>query len=166
MSVQTSYDTAMPVAVAGMIADARDHVIESFAAEGADGIPFGYAVVAGTDAARQVKIPSTGGGVFRGVAIAEQAQEHAFPDEGDPVVYAEGDTVNVMRRGLVWVVTKGAVAIDAPAFFDNASTDAGKFDDLDDSSTDPVPGGVFRSATDGAGLALLELNLPQVASGS
>lgn len=147
----------MTVAFAGMIADARDCLTESYAAETA-AIPFGRAVIAGTDKQKQVKTPSGAGGVFRGVSVAEQAQEQAF---GTGVVaYAVGDAVNVGRRGLFWVDTAGAVAIDAPAFFVVSGGTAGKFDDLDDGTTDPVPTGVFRSATDGAGLALLELNLP------
>src|ERR1051326_1219610 len=110
--VQTSYSQNMPVAVAGMLGDIRDHVVESFAAEDSDGISFGLAVVAGTDPAKQVKIPSAAGQVFRGVSLHEQAQEQGL---GTGIVkYAQGDAVNVLRRGLVWVQTAGAVAIDAP----------------------------------------------------
>lgn len=156
MSVQTSYSQNMPVAVAGMLGDLRDHTIESYAAEGDTG--FGLGVIAGTDATKQAKKPAGAGGVFRGVTVHEQAQEQALSTGA--VVYADGDAMNVLRKGLIWVVTAGAVAIDVPAFFVNSGSDAGKFDDLDDGSTDAVPGGVFRSATTGAGLALLEINLP------
>jgi len=74
MAVQTSYSQTMTVAVAGMPGDARDHVVESFAAETA-AIPFGRAVIAGTDKNKQVKTPAAAGGVFRGVSMREQAQE-------------------------------------------------------------------------------------------
>jgi len=162
MAVQTSYSQTMTVAVAGMPGDARDHVVESFAAETA-AIPFGRAVIAGSDKDKQVKTPSGAGGVFRGVSMREQAQEQ---NSSGTVAVAVGDTVNVLRRGLVWVDTAGAVVQDAPAFFVVSGGSAGKFDDLDDSTTDPVPTGVFRSATSGAALALLELNLPGSSSGS
>lgn len=156
-SVQTSYTQKMPVAVAGMLGDIRDCTVESYAAEVA-AIAFGLGVIAGTDPLKQVKLPATGGGVFRGVSMHEQAQEQGL---GTGLVsYKVGDAVNTLRKGLIWVQTAGAVAIDVPAFFVNSGADAGKFDDLDDGSTDAVPGGVFRSATTGAGLALLEINLP------
>lgn len=154
--VQTSYSSAMTVAFAGMIADARDSVIESYAAETA-AIPFGRAVIAGTDPLKQVKTPSQAGGVFRGITVAEQAQEQ---DSSGVVSYGVGEAANVGRRGLFWVDTAGAVVIDAPAFFVVTGGTAGKFDDLDDGTTDPVPTGVFRTATSGAALALLEINLP------
>lgn len=156
MPVQTSYPADMTVAFAGMIADARDSVIESFAAETA-AIPFGRAVVAGSDAAKQVKTPTGAAQTFRGVSVAEQAQEQS---SSGVVAYAVGDAVNVGRRGMFWVDTAGAVVNDAPAFFVVSGATAGKFDDLDDGTTDPVPTGYFRSATSGAALALLEINMP------
>lgn len=158
MSVQTSYGQSMPVAVAGMLGDMRDHVIESFAAEGITG--FGLAVVKGTDGDKQAKLPATGGLEFRGVTVRAAVTEQV---SGQTTAYADKAAMDVLRRGLIWVQTAGAVAQDAPAFFVNTGGDKGKFDDLDDSTTDAVPGGVFRSATSGADIALLEINLPQSA---
>jgi hypothetical protein len=156
---QTSYTQTMPTGMAGMKAEAIDDQVESYAAEGAIG--FGLAVIRGTDLLKQVKLPAAGGGVFRGVSL----QTHTIVQSSSGVAqYADTDAVSVLRKGKVWVPVTGAVTIDAPAFFDNGSAnagaDAGKFSATDDSSTDAVPTGLFRTSTSGAGLAILEVNLP------
>ena len=159
MSVQTAYNQNMTEAFAGMLADMRDNVVESFAAEGAGGIGFGLAVIAGTDKTKQVKLPAAAGGVFRGVTLAEQAQEHTSVG-GSTVKYAQYDAVNVLRRGAIVVVVCAEVHADAAAYFMNSGPTAGQFLQSDNAGTDPVPEGVFRTSTTGAGLAVLEVNMP------
>lgn len=157
--MQTNYPGTQPAGFPGLLADLRDQLVESFAAEGA--IPFGRAVLAGTDKQKQVVLAEAGGAVFRGVSV----HTHAYGSATDPAGYADTQTVNVLRRGMIWVEVTEAVDIDDPAFYINApgsgdEADAGKFTDTDDGTSVAVPSGVFRSSTDGAGLALLEINLP------
>lgn len=155
--VQTTYSRTPAAAMAGLLYDLRDNVIESYATEGADGIGFGLAVIAGTDVDKQVKLPAAAGGVFRGVSVHEYAQEQ---QADGTVEYADKDTMNVLRRGAIWVQTNTSVDTDDDAFFVNSGADAGKFSDVDDATTDAVPTGKFRTSTTGSGLAVLEINLP------
>lgn len=160
---QTSYSQSMAVAQAGMKAGAGDDYVESFLAQVALG--FGLAVIAGTDLARQVTLAAAAGGVFRGVSLHTQAIEQGYPPpQTGPVKYPIGMAVSVLRQGRLWVVTREAVTIDTPAFFDNGSAAAGvnsgKFSMVDDGSTDAVPTGIFRSTNTGAGLAVLEIMIP------
>lgn len=152
---QLAYNYTMPVAVAGMKADITDDTVNSYAAEGA--IPFGVAVIAGTDVTKQVKIPAAAGGVFRGIALHDP---NTMQTDAGVAQYATKAAVNVMSQGRVWVRVAGDVAIDAPAFFLVSGANAGQLDDLDDATTDAVPTGKFRTAGTAGGLAILELNMP------
>ena len=146
---QTSYNMSMAVAFAGLLADLTPHSIESFMAENA--IPFGCAVVKGT-AVDQVKLPTVTGAVFRGIAV----HTHAIPQPATPVGYPVSQPVGVLRKGRIWVPVSAAVAVDATPYF-NFTT--GIFSSSNTGS-DAVPTGIFRTATTGAGIAILEINLP------
>lgn len=155
---QLSYNQYMAVAQAGMKADSMDDHIESFAAEGGS-IGIGLAVIAGTDPVRQVALAGAAGGLFRGVTLNPGVLTQ---DVNGVVTYPVKTIVSVMRKGKVWVPVTAAVAVDSAAYYDNGSTPGleGQFNDVNDGTTDPVPGGIFRTSTSGAGLAILELNLP------
>jgi len=86
--------------------------------------------------------------VFRGVAL------HTHCTAGKYVQY---DAVPYLTKGRIRVVVSEAVAIDDVAYVD-LSPVGGKF--CKTSSTNLATGGVFRSATSGAGIAVLEINLP------
>lgn len=162
--IQTAYELRHPAAKLGMLGDVRTSVTEGYTAE--DELLFGMACVAGTDPVLQVKKPSTGGEVFRGVTIMNQAKEQIlesgelFKSSGK---YLENQQVPVLRRGVIWVEVNQDVEPDDPAFFvhTGAAADIGKFR-MDDAATDAdaVPTGVFRSAATAGNLALLEINLP------
>lgn len=151
---QTSYTQFQAAGMAGMKADASEDQVDSGAAEGAVG--FGLAVVRGTDPAKQVKVPSADAGVFRGVSL----QTHLAQTAAGVAEYADKDCVGFMRKGRVWVPVVDAVAVDAAAYFLWDTADAGKFSDDSSGNRDAVPTGVFRTSTSGAGLAVLELNIP------
>ena len=155
MAVQTTYGQVMGEAIAGMLWDMRNVTVESYAAEGGS-IPFGSAVVPGTDVRKQVKLPTAASQGFRGIALHEQA--HAQDLTTGVAQYLEKETVNVLRKGAVWVQTVGAVVEGAPAFYINSGATAGLWDDVDDGTTDATTG-VFRTATAGSGLAVVEIDL-------
>jgi hypothetical protein len=154
MAVQTTYGQAMAEALAGLLYDMRNITVESYAAEG--NIPFGSAVVPGTDPRKQVKLATAGGQGFAGIALREDAR---MQDATTGIAqYLDKETVSVLRKGAVWVPTAGAVVAETPAFYVNSGATAGLFDDLDDSTTDATTG-KFRTATTGSGLAVVEIDL-------
>lgn len=106
----------MPIPVEGMFQEkvlSRGKVAEhnpmtnirSFAAEG-DDIGFGYGVMDGTDAEKQVEVYSSASGKFRGVAL--QSTEASDLDNSN---YEEYDQVAVMDQGVVWVYCEEAVNV-------------------------------------------------------
>lgn len=86
--------------------------------------------------------------IFRGIAL------HTHRETGK---YAKDDAVSVLRQGMAVVETSGAVTADDAAFVDIAGG-IGKFTKT--SSNNLATKGFFRSTTTGAGLAKLELNIP------
>jgi hypothetical protein len=161
---QTSYDLNMAAGQAGQKVNAMYDYVESKAAEGA--IPFGRAVVAGTDAEKQVAVASADTETFRGVALFT----HSIPQDMDQSAtmgeeltdgaeYRDKDTVSVLRKGQVWVEVTADVTADEDAYVDVLTDgEEGKFTNVD---TDNLSAnGVFRTSADEGELAVLEINLP------
>lgn len=157
-----TYGFAQPVAVVGMKADLATDIVDSFAAQVA--IPFGRAVVRGTDATQQATLSNNASNSFLGVALHTHTQRQGFDpsvQSGDNpassnAVYGIGDTVSVCRFGRVWIEVTGGVTVGADAYAlvaDNA--DRGKFTATAGSNLGPV--GRFLTGTSGAGMALLEV---------
>lgn len=155
--MQLTYEQNINDSHIGQLEGTRPYVMESYAAEGT--VEFGRAVMAGTDVDKQVKIPTSAGQLFRGVSVSTWATEQN-PNTGDGTYYAK-DSVNVLRRGVVWVEVLDAVSTDEAAYFYTAN---GKFTSTNpqDNTVDQVPTGIFRSSADAGGLAKLEINLPVV----
>jgi hypothetical protein len=80
--------------------------------------------------------------------------------------YRDKDTVNVLRRGRVWVEATAEVAAGDAAYVDVLTTgEEGKFTNVaDDGGTPAVPnlatGGVFRTSGGVGDLVIVEINLP------
>lgn len=143
--MQTAYDEKMDVAVLGQLVDCTNRRVDSKFAEAA--IDAGDAVQIGT-ADTQVDVVTT---AVYGVAV--QHPTLTMSDDTGEAAYAEFDGVSVLRQGRIWVAVDGAVAVDAPAYWDIT---AGAFNAT---STDniAVTGGRFVTSTSGAGLAILEI---------
>ena len=167
VSVQTTYQQYFDRAKAGLVADIRTAILESFAAE--TELNFGMATVAGTNPEKQVKKPSTAGEVFRGITVAEWTMEQKLT--GAPASttdsigkFIQYDMVPILRRGLIWVKVIQDVIVDDAAYFMHSSpapADNGYFrKDTAGGQADLVPTGVFRSSALAGELALLEINLP------
>lgn len=154
--MQLTYDRDIAAAHEGMTEGTRSDIIESYAAEGV--VNFGVALVAGTDVDTQVKGPAAAGSLFRGISISTWALEQA----GDDGFYADTSSVNVMRRGVVWVEVVDDVVTDDSAFFVTNGANAGLFTSTstEDTDTDIVPTGIFRTSAAAGELAKLEINLP------
>lgn len=153
---QLTYDLYQKAGHAGLLYDIEPHRIVTGAAEGA--IPFGRAVVPGTDPEKQVMLPDPSGlEKFRGVAKSTWAQEQDLTGEGQ---YKDKAAVNVVKQGVIWVEVNGDVVVDGAAYFVfTPGADLGKFRG-DDTAASIVPTGVFRSSASSGELAILEINLP------
>lgn len=151
---QLDYSLYMNTAFIGLISDLQAHRIVSAAAEGV--VPFGIAVVPGTDAEKQIIVPTQTGEVFRGVSVATQAVEQNALGDAE---YADTSVVSIMKQGTIWVRVNSNVLVDAAAFFVYTGAEVGQFRN-DGTSADAVPTGVFRSTANSGDLALLEINLP------
>lgn len=108
-NVQTSYDDAMGVGYAGMIADtAGPKDVASRTIETA-AVAFGLAVGAGT-ADGSAKLGGTG---FEGIAVADKTRDE---DE-----YDVGEVAGIMRKGTVWVTASTDVDPTDPVTFTAAT---------------------------------------------
>lgn len=163
---QTDLDTygfELDRAQAGQQADAGFDHVESFAAEGT--VPFGYGVVAGT-ADNQVEVAGDDGDDFVGISLFCHTRPQGIDQsaaKGEQfstgAEYRDGDTVNVLRRGRVYVTVTANVSAGDDAYVDVlTSGEEGQFTNV---STDNLAiNGIFRTSADSGELAVVEVNLP------
>jgi len=150
---QTDYSLNPAEGFAGMIADSSDTRIKSASAEVE--VAFGLGVVAGTDAEKQVALPTADTDVFRGIAV----QTHKGGADGEYVAkYEVKDALGYLTKGTVWVDANVAVSVDEPAYLIASGADAGKFTNV--STGNIATGGKFTKTIAGAGLSVIEINLP------
>ena len=152
---QTSVSLYQAAAFNGMLADLSDNDIVSFAAEGAVGI--GRTVRLGTNKEKQVVQSSTAVGQAA-LVVGFALHDHAREMSGAGLVqFADKETVNVFKRGRIWVETQDAVVAGAVA---NLHLATGKFTD------EAVGAGIeaitqlnvrFVTGTSAAGLAIVEV---------
>ena len=142
------YDLSIPVAFAGLTADAGDDRVESYAAS--EAIAFGRAVAANASApTTTVDLCDSTSQTFRGISC------HVHNEAG---YYAAQDTVAVMRQGVIWVdATAATVDTTANVLI---SGGLGKFTST--AASNLATSCVFRSSADGVTttMAKLEINLP------
>lgn len=152
---QTSYALEMDKAFAGLKADLDFDRVISASAEAAV-IAFGTGLDEGTIPGDQV-ITYDGTGSFRGIAL------HQHKEDGQYNIF---DTVNVLRRGLVWVVLVAAMTIaegDSVYCVKDAGATQGHFRNTVDASADIIAGAVFhgvKTTRDSVDIAIVEINLP------
>lgn len=153
---QLSYDLAPAAAFAGMKADSGLSDTVSRLADVA--LDAGLGVCKGTDT-ESVKLPTTEGNVtgsFGGIALYNASQMPRTANR-----YAATDAVPVLKRGRVWVQTEATIADDAAIYCIYDATNRGKFRaDADTNRAGLVPSAKCIKGVTGAGLALIEINLP------
>jgi hypothetical protein len=113
----------------------------------------------------QVTNPNAAGSVTETLTGIVRYRESMASD-----AIAIGDAVDVVRGGLVWVLTEDAVAAGQTAFIriaadaggpDGAARPVGGFrSDADGDEATECTRAVYRTSTTGIGLALVEINLP------
>ena len=162
---QTSYSIQAPVAFAGLLGDSGgDTHLRSRAVEDAAGVPAGVMLVDGTDPETQALLPSSTGQALQGIVAHQQAREDLAL--AGALMLSVGETASLVRKGRVWVVVEEAIAVGDAVFFRHTAggggSNLGAFrNDADTASADEITAGaawVVGSA--GAGVALLEINLP------
>jgi hypothetical protein len=168
MSGQTTYQLTPNAAFAGMIADIRTTIVDSYSVEGADGIGFGLAVTYGalaptfTSINKSCKVLSANSDVVIGFT-AQQHTEQGYPFSASSGKYSLNETANIVTFGKIWIQTNASVVAGAPVYIVYTGADAGKARG-DNSSAILIPGAVFGSSCSGAGVALVNFNFPASAA--
>lgn len=147
-----NYTFDMPLGFAGMIADSSQKVTDSFAAEGV--IPYGVAVVRGTDPVNQAKVVTAADDLDNFVGISHSTHMQIQNESGE-VQYLDKDTVNVLSFGRVWVNVTEAVTAGTEAQVVATGADAGKFATTGTAVTNKRL--TFLTSTTAAGLAVVEI---------
>jgi hypothetical protein len=184
---QGSYPLELTVGHEGMIADLQAYVSRSYYNQSGVAIPFGSLVAIDNDPTSNdpfaVLLATSGTGVvglsvdgltFEGVAGSSAYTPNPTNIIGDGslrVGYPNGQTMNVVSKGVVWVYSTAAIALgDAVRFFgvDHSSTVTGAFvgrftKTAVANKTFAMTGGArWLSETSGAGLVLLEIDIPGI----
>jgi hypothetical protein len=185
--VQGSYPLELIPGHEGMVADLQAYVSRSYYNQSGAAIPFGSLVATDNTPSSNdpfaVALATSGTGVvglaidgltFEGVSGSSAYTPNPTNIIGDGsarVGYPDTQTVNVLSKGVVWVYSTAAIALgDDVRFFgvDHSSTVDGAYvgrftDTAVAGKTFALTGGArWLSETAGAGLALLEFDLPGV----
>lgn len=173
--VQTTYSVTADKAFAGLLGDGSDGVrdILSRASEEASAHPFGVGVTVtgATDPVTQYLLPAATGFTFLGVVAHTHALDNRALTLDNGV--ENGDTVDVVRKGRIWVPVEQTVTPFTSVPFlrhtANGPTDQPGFfrTDADTANADSVAANCqfidyFAVAGDHGqvGLALLDVHLP------
>lgn len=181
--VQGSYPQIQVVGHEGMIADLQAYVSRSYRNQSGAAIPFGVLVMTDnaptTNDALAVEI-ATGATLIQGISVSSLVTEgttlgSAYTPVPTPYYsdgrmgYPDKETVNVLSKGVVWVYSTAAIALgDAVRFHkaDNTGTVTGAFlgrftkTAIATKTVQVAAGARWLSETSGAGLALLEIDIP------
>lgn len=149
MPYTENYNTDVAKALEGMVADTGPALIVSRTVETND-LAFGEAVKMGSKE-HCVNGDTTGAAAIYGISVRSQATKAEKPN-----VYPVGDTAAILLKGAIWVMTGGAVAVDAIVTVVVAT---GAFDDTAVAAgIVQIPGAKWETATSGAGLARLRIS--------
>jgi len=161
---QTAYTVEPAVGFRGLLADPNDDSFAIPLANGA-GAAVGFGVMVRRDAANpedQFDIFSATGQAPVGILVHTHAQENPAlaGDLGVDLL----EPASVLRRGRIWVRVEEAVAVGDDVFFRHTAgtgTEIGAFrNDADTASCDQITNAQWLQGSTGAGVALLEVNIP------
>lgn len=136
------YGYALSLAQAGQLYDLTMDTIDSLTAVGA--VPFGAPVALDTDETASV-VNSTAD-KFVGIAVFTHAREN----DGVKTGYVEGDRMNVLRFGRIWVKVEAIVVKEDPAYVTAAGT-------ITNVAGTNIPIGRFMTSAPDNGLAVVEV---------
>lgn len=190
IGVQASYPFTTVPGHEGMIADMQNYTVRTYVNQTAAALPFGAMVQTDNDSASNdpyaIKL-STGATLNVGILADSNVFENseragvsgsAYQNVEFPSITADGrggvppkHVCNVLSQGVIWVFTTEAIVLgDAVRFWDTdyngtvAGARIGRFCKTASSTrTTAMAGGCrWLSETTGAGLALLEFNMPGI----
>ena len=165
-TIQSAYSVNKALGYPGMVADAVDTVRASKAAAAL--VNFGTFVcrrASPADGVEQCANPAASADVTarpRGIALKDETRKNSTG--GNVGGYAVDDQVVYLRKGRVVVSVEAAVTQDGAVFVRFAAgtfTQLGAFrGDADTASAVALPGATYLTSTVGAGLAIVEINIP------
>lgn len=155
MAVQTSYSETIGTARAGMIANEEPCVLISRTVADAAGIAFGKVVMeAATDGSKDglcsATLTSLDASNFLGVTVRERSVRPETPNK-----FAQYESARIMRKGVIWVETGGAVNAGDDVTVTVATGALGTT--AVGAGIVAIPNARWESSTSGAGLAKLRL---------
>lgn len=162
---QTSYSVDPALAFRGMLGDPND---DSFAIPLANGAAAaqGFGIMVRRDATNpedQFDVFSATGQAPVGVLVHTQAQQN--PDLAGDLGVDLLEPASVLRRGRIWVAVEEAITVGDDVYFRHTAggggSEIGAFrNDADTATCDQVTNAQWLQGSTGAGVALLELNIP------
>ena len=144
--IQATYSENIAPYQVGQIVDAEAATLVSRTTVGA--LPFGRPASKDAAGDRSVHLTTTGDTVVEGISVINAAAKSA-----DGNSYADGDDAAIMRKGVVPVLTEGAVNRGDPVTVTAAT---GTFT----TGTGIAVAAVYRTTLGAAGIALIDINLP------
>jgi hypothetical protein len=163
MSVQTTYNASLTPAFAGMLADSEDvSVLSMFNDEASASVAFGRAVMFGSVSNKaSAKLPTSESVDIAGIVM----HSHAYAKSDlDAVGLLPDATMNVLRKGKIWVTVEDAVQPGDRLWVRAVAGGDPEFlggllpaDDGTD-TVDCTNFGQFLTAAAAGGLAILEVN--------
>lgn len=151
-SIQDTYSETIRPAVVGMIANQEPKTLISRTVEDEDGIGFGIVVQQGTgDNGCTSDLTTMDASTYLGITVRERSVRPETPN-----IFAQYESARVMRKGVIWVMTDGAVNAGDAATVTLATGAIG----VTPVGTGivAIPGARFDSSTTAAGLAKLRLD--------
>ena len=127
---------------------------------GASPIPLGVGVV--QTAAEYCGLPVTASTDADFVGVAIRNADSAVMDYDNVTEYRAGDEVAILTKGYVWAEVEDAVSVNGSVYMRKTATapeQAGAFrSDADGGDAIVLTGAKFKTATTGAGLALIKID--------
>lgn len=143
-AVQTTYSAQHARWFEGMILNSEPHLIVSRDAEDVEGIGFGKVCVKGSG--DENVVDSEAGVPFEGIAVADVTKP------GD--TYAQYDSVNVLKKGVIVVTASVAVTKGDPVYYVPAT---GVLTNVVGGGNTLIADAFWDTSTGGAALAALRL---------
>lgn len=169
MAIQSSYAYSAAIAIEGALADGAAHEVLSMVSEEATAeIPFGVAVVFNQLEAGDVDngavVPDAIDEIVAGIVVHQNVYSVGSGGELGDTGLKPGATLNVLRKGRIWVKAEDAV-VPGDRLFVRAVAGGGEQEGAlrmsQDDSTDCIDCtncGVFLTSADAGALSLLEVD--------
>jgi hypothetical protein len=161
---QTAYAVDPALGFRGLLADPNFNKFAIPMANGA-AAAVGFGIMVRRDATNpvdQFDIFSVTGQEPLGILVHTHAQEN--PNLAGALGVDQLETASVLRSGRIWVVVEEAIAVTDDVFFRHTAgtgTEIGAFrNDVDTASCDQITNAQWLQGSTGAGVALLEINIP------